>query len=39
MMVKVIKDVTKFHKPHLGGWGMLKCVCTGRRQLQSSVLM
>ena len=23
----MVKDVTKFHKCHLGGWGMLECVC------------
>ena len=23
------KDVTKFHKHHLGGRGMLECVCVG----------
>ena len=22
----MVKDVTKFHKCHLGGWGMLECV-------------
>ena len=25
----VVKDVTKFHKCHLGGRGMLECVCAG----------
>ena len=23
----MVKDVTKFHKRHLGGWGMIECVC------------
>ena len=23
----MVKDVTKFHKHHLVGWGMLECVC------------
>ena len=23
----MVKDVTKFHKRHLGGRGMLECVC------------
>ena len=23
----IVKDVTKFHKRHLGGRGMLECVC------------
>ena len=23
----MVKDVTKFHKCLLGGWGMLECVC------------
>ena len=23
----MIKDKTKFHKHHLGGWAMLECVC------------
>ena len=23
----MVKDVTKFHKRHLGGQGMLECVC------------
>ena len=25
----MVKDVTKFHKHHLGDWGMLECVCAG----------
>ena len=25
----MVKDVTKFHKHHLGGRGMLECVCAG----------
>ena len=23
----MVTDVSKFHKRHLGGWGMLECVC------------
>ena len=23
----MVKDVTKFHKQHLGGRGMLECMC------------
>ena len=23
----MVKDVTNFHKRHLGRWGMLECVC------------
>ena len=26
----MVKDVTKFHKRHLGGRGMLECVCVCR---------
>ena len=26
----MVKDVTKFHKCHLGSWGMLECVCVCR---------
>ena len=25
----MVKNVTKFHKHHLGGRGMLECVCAG----------
>ena len=25
----MVKDATKFHKYHLGGQGMLECVCAG----------
>ena len=45
----MVKDVTKFHKRHPGGWGMLECVCVCRvsyrissfgwgEELQTSVL-
>ena len=43
----MVKDVTKFHKHHLGRRGMLECMCVcrvscrilsfGRGELQSSV--
>ena len=23
----MVKDVTKFHKHHLGVWGLFECVC------------
>ena len=26
----VVKDVTKFHKCHLGGQGMFECMCVFR---------
>ena len=28
----MVKDVTKVHKCHLGGQGMLECVCAGFHQ-------
>ena len=45
----MVTDVTKFHKCHLGGWGLLECVCVrvsyrilsfgmgGRGLLESSI--